>query len=184
MKSVGPRRSPVRFVCAAAGFLAGASCYGAVPDPLPSDVAGIISRAPEFNRYARLVQVERIDHQKGSLNGASTGRFTFHYLNSPTGGPPLEARVDLRYHEGRWYLNRFDYGCPADCHFVEVYGGPEKLRPSVTRSGPTRWFQTFSYDGFGNLRRGAGRRVCRTPVPRSNSPKNWLTGASEVGLAP
>jgi len=54
-----------------------------VPDLSLSDGAKIISRAPEFNQYARLPRMERIRHFKGSMDHTSVGDFTFQYLNAP-----------------------------------------------------------------------------------------------------
>jgi hypothetical protein len=110
-------------------LLTGSGCFVArVPDISFSEAAEIISRAPEFNRYARLVKVERLDHWKDSMNSVTMGRFTFQYLNAPTDAALIEASVDFRYHEGKWWLGSFDYGCPSDCHFVNVYDGPDKRK--------------------------------------------------------
>jgi hypothetical protein len=107
----------------------GATCYiNRIPDLSSTDAADIILRASEFNRYARLVQVESIHHAKKSMDFVSFGRFTFRYLNSPADAPPIEANADFRYHEGKWYLNQFDYGCPRDCHIVDVNDGPDKRK--------------------------------------------------------
>lgn len=62
------------------------------------------------------------------MDYVSYGKFTFRYLNSPPGSPPIKADADFRYHEGKWYLNGFDYGCPGDCHFVDVHDGPDKKK--------------------------------------------------------
>ena len=113
---------------AAVFFMAASSCAVRIPDLSFSDAASIISRAPEFNRYARLSRVESLDHAKDSMDSVTFGKFTFQYLNAPDGAPPIEASVDFRYHEGKWYLNQFDYGCPRDCHFVKVYDGPDKRK--------------------------------------------------------
>jgi hypothetical protein len=108
-------------------FLMGASCYTArVPGLSFSDAARIISQAPEFNRYASLIKVERLDHAKDSMDSVTFGTFTFQYLSAPPNTPPIEARVDFRYHVDRWRLNQFDYRCPRDCHVVNVYDGPDK----------------------------------------------------------
>jgi hypothetical protein len=127
MKFIDLRRPYIGVTCVAVAFVFSANCYvNRVPDLSPSDAVSLISRAPEFNRYARLVKVESIHHQKDSMEGVSFGTFAFLYLNSPADAPLIEATVDFRYHEGKWYLNQFDYGCPHDCHFVYVYDGPEK----------------------------------------------------------
>ena len=104
-----------------------ASCYVTrVPDLSFSGAGEIISRAPEFNHYARLSQVERLVHEKDSGDSVTFGKFTFQYLNAPVDATLIEASVDFRYHEGKWYLNEFNYGCPRDCHFVNVYDGPTR----------------------------------------------------------
>jgi hypothetical protein len=127
MKFVDLQGARILIVCIAAAILALIIGYvGHAPDISLSDAAGIISRAPEFNRYARLVEVESIYPQKDSMAGVAFGKFTFLYLNAPINSPLMEADVDFRYHEGQWYLNQFDYGCPTDCHSVEVHDGPDK----------------------------------------------------------
>ena len=47
-----------------------------IPDLPYSEAEKIISRAPEFNRYARLLNVKRINHLKDSLDSVSYGFFT------------------------------------------------------------------------------------------------------------
>ena len=37
---------------------------------------------------------------------------------------------EIHFIEGKWYLNGFDYGCPKDCHFVNISDGPDKRRDS------------------------------------------------------
>ena len=79
------------------------SCYMVrVPDLPLTEAAKIISRAPEFNRYARLAKVEAVDHMKPSMDSVSHGQFTFLYLNSPSDAPPIKAQADFRYIEGKW----------------------------------------------------------------------------------
>lgn len=107
-----------------------------IPDLDRSEAAKIISRAPEFNRYARLLHVERVDHLKDSLDSVSYGFFTFAYLNSPSDAPPIKAWADFRYWDREWHFNQFDYGCnhsaldngmrATDCHTVDVYNPPPK----------------------------------------------------------
>jgi hypothetical protein len=100
-----------------------------VPDLAPSDAARIIEQAPELNRYARLVKVNDLRHMPASLSSQTLGKFTFTFLEAAPGAKPIEANVDFRYIGGKWYLNGFSYGCPADCHFVHVLDGPELHRP-------------------------------------------------------
>jgi hypothetical protein len=122
-------RSYIGVVYVALASVIAASCYiNRIPDLSLAEAADIISRAPEFNRYARLVNVESVDHMKNSMDSVSYGEFTFLYLNSPSGAPPIKAKADFRYIEGKWYLNGFDYGCPTDCHVVDVIDGPDKKR--------------------------------------------------------
>jgi hypothetical protein len=119
------RRSRIGAICVALISVVAGSCgINRVPDLSTKEAADIISRAPEFNRYARLVKIESVYHQKDSMDSVCLGKFTFLYLSSPAGAPLIEANVDFRYDEGNWYLNGFDYGCPADCHIVNVYDGP------------------------------------------------------------
>jgi len=113
----------------AAAFLMGAGCFTArVPDVSSLEAAEIISRAPEFNQYARVVKVEHLDHLKGSMDRTTMGEFTFQYLKAPADAALIEASVELRYHEGKWWLNGFSYGCPSDCHSVDVFDGPDKRK--------------------------------------------------------
>jgi hypothetical protein len=51
-------------------------------------------------------------------------RPSFLYLNSPPDAPVIKANAEFRYHERKWYLNGFDYGCPTDCHTVNIYDDP------------------------------------------------------------
>jgi hypothetical protein len=71
---------------------------------------------------------ENLDHWKGSVDSVTMGEFTFQYLNAAAGAAPIEASVDFRYHAGKWWLGSFDYGCPGDCRFVNVYDGPDKRK--------------------------------------------------------
>ena len=109
-----------------------------IPDLTASEGAVLISRAPEFNRYARLLKVERVDHLKDSMNSMSYGLFTFVHLNSLPGAPPIKGWADFRYWDGKWYLNQFDYGCnhsgldptmrATDCHSVDVSNPFAKMK--------------------------------------------------------
>jgi hypothetical protein len=89
-----------------------------------SQAANLIAGAPEFNRYARLVEVVSIQQGKDSMKRWSGGRFTFHYLNPVAGVPPIRANVQFAFWRRAWHLTHFDYGCPSDCHFVTVYNEP------------------------------------------------------------
>jgi hypothetical protein len=100
-----------------------------------SEVAALISRAPEFNRYARLLNVDRVEHLKDSMDSVSYGFFTFVYLNSRSDAA-IRAWADFRYWDGKWHLIQFDYGCDhsaldsasrlTDCHSVQCYNPPPK----------------------------------------------------------
>jgi hypothetical protein len=120
----------VTAACPAIHYLTG------IPDlPLP-EAAKIISRAPEFNRYARLLNVERVDHLKDSMGSVSYALFTFLPLNSAPEAPPIKGWADFRYWGRGWHLNLFDYGCDhrgldattraTGCHRVDVYNPPPK----------------------------------------------------------
>ncbi len=100
-----------------------------VPDLTVTEAAQIISGAPEFNRYARLLRVGRLNHPKDSMAFVTFGAFSFVYLNAPPDAVPIEARVEFYYHEARWYLSEFSYvgyEGPRDFHTVNVYDGPDK----------------------------------------------------------
>jgi hypothetical protein len=95
-----------------------------VPDLPFSEAGGLISRAPEFNRYARLAEVKGIQHMKDSMDRTSYGSFTFQHLNAPADVAQIRAEADFGYWRGAWHLNNFTYGCPSDCHTVDVYKEP------------------------------------------------------------
>ena len=101
-----------------------------VPD-LPSDEAAkLLSQAPEFNRYARLVSVGALNHPGDSMQGMAEGEFTFRYLNAPSKSAPIQADAQFSYWDGAWHLGQFSYGCPGvhldDCRIVHVYNDPPK----------------------------------------------------------
>jgi hypothetical protein len=112
----------------AAGLITAVACRARIPDLSETDAAAIISAEPKFNTYARVVKVESLLHVQGSMNFVSTGKFTFVYLDPSTGTTPVLADVEFRYQQGNWYLNRFDYGCPNECHFIYVYDGPRSAK--------------------------------------------------------
>ena len=108
-----------------------------IPDLSRSEAAKIISHTPEFNRYARLSNVEPVLHLKESMDSVSCVLFTFVHLNSPPDAPPIKGWADFRYQDREWHLNQFDYGCDhagldatmvggMDCHSVDVYNVPRK----------------------------------------------------------
>jgi hypothetical protein len=94
-----------------------------VPDLQQQRAADLLSRAPEFNRYARLGKVESLVHLKNSMDVVSTGTFTFVYLISSGRQMPIKARADFRYWQHSWHLTSFDYACPSDCHIVDIDNG-------------------------------------------------------------
>ena len=106
-----------------------------IPDLPRPEAAKIISSTPEFNRYARLLNIERVDHLKDSMDSVSYGLFTFIPLNSAPDASPIKGWADFRYRDREWYLNQFDYGCDhrgldptmraTDCHSVNVYNPPK-----------------------------------------------------------
>ena len=112
------------------GILISLAAFGCntapVPDLQPEEAAQIISHAPEFRRYARLLRVESVVHDKGSMYHFSFGEFKFAFLDSPSGTPPIQARVQFQYQEGKWYLEKFDYGCPRHCRVITVHDGPDR----------------------------------------------------------
>ncbi len=99
-----------------------------IPDLSPAEAAEIIARAPEFNRYHRLVKVDSVYHAEGSADTVSVAQFSLLYLGDPPSAPLMKGKADFRYHEGRWYLNEFDFGCPTDCHIINVNDGPDRHR--------------------------------------------------------
>jgi hypothetical protein len=113
------------------------SCYMfRIPDLSVSEASVLISRAQEFNRYARLLKVERVDHLKDSMDSVSYGLFTFVHLSSASDVPSIKGWADFRYWDREWHLNQFDYGCDhrgldptmraTECHSVDVYNPPPK----------------------------------------------------------
>jgi hypothetical protein len=108
-----------------------------IPDLPRSEAAKIISNAPEFNRRARLLSVERVLHLKDSMDSVSYGLFTFIHLNSAPDTPPIKGWADFRYSDREWRLIQFDYGCnhrgldatmqgTMDCQSVDVDNPPKK----------------------------------------------------------
>ena len=95
-----------------------------VPDLPIARAAELIIKAPEFNRYARLVKVDGLYHEKASMKRRSDGSFAFQYLNARADALPIRANVHFAYWRGAWHLGAFDYGCPSNCHFVDVYNEP------------------------------------------------------------
>lgn len=90
-----------------------------------SDAERLISQAPEFHRYARLIRVGSIYQGKDSMKRRADGNFSFNYLDRPGNSPAISGRAAFFYSRGAWYLGDFDYGCPDDCHSVQVYIEPE-----------------------------------------------------------
>jgi hypothetical protein len=101
-------------------------CRASIPDLSAAEAAEIISREPKFNQYARIGEVQELFHAKKPMDFAETGKFTFRYLTAGPDSAPVLADVQFRYHEGKWYLHQFDYGCPNECHFIYVYDGPAR----------------------------------------------------------
>ena len=119
---------PAAFVIA---ILCGVAAYSVathVPDLSPAKAADLISRAPEFNPYSRLIQVQGIFHFTNSMDTASSGTFTFRYLNSPADTAQIKASADFSYWDGTWHLNQFYWGWPDECHTVDVQSDPPKHR--------------------------------------------------------
>jgi hypothetical protein len=58
------------------------------------------------------------------MKRASYGQFTFRYLDAPGDARAISARAHFGYWRGAWHLSDFDYLCPSDCHFVDVYKEP------------------------------------------------------------
>jgi hypothetical protein len=115
------------------GCLALAACPAVhyltrIPDLPLSEAARIIAGTPEFNRLARLLNVQSVDHMKDSMDSVSYGNFTLAYLNSPPDSPPINGRAEFRYIQGKWYLNFFFYGSPPHIQSVDVSDGPGKQR--------------------------------------------------------
>jgi hypothetical protein len=129
MLSMNRAISVLRAVGAAVLFTA-SSCDSPLqwrtPDLSRSEAAAIISACPMFNQYARLLSVDSLNHAKGSMAFATFGTFTFAYLNSPADANPIHATAEFQYHDSKWHLDRFDYGCPKDCHSVDVHDGPQR----------------------------------------------------------
>jgi hypothetical protein len=126
---------PVAFVVAVLCGVAAHNVATCVPDLPTARAADLISRAPEFSTYSHLVKVAEIFRAKGSMDSAAYGTFTFRYLNSVADAPSIKANADFRFWDGKWHLNQFDWGCPSDCHVVDVHNDPPKDSDSVTVLG-------------------------------------------------
>ena len=88
----------------------------------------MISRAPEFNRYARLLTTDRTAREGESLADCCYyGYFTFRYLDAPSDATPIKAQAQFRYYDGMWHLFNFSYGCPgSSCRSVWVAMPPSR----------------------------------------------------------
>src|SRR5262252_7884402 len=87
-------------------LISAVACRANIPDLSETEAAAIISAEPKFNTYARMVKVESLFHAQGSMNFASTGKFTFVFLDPSAGSGPVLADAEFRYQQGKWYLNR------------------------------------------------------------------------------
>jgi hypothetical protein len=107
------------------------------PDLTAQRASELISRAPEFNRYARLVDVESITRQAHSLAYCCyDGVLTFRYLDAPASSPSIKAYAAIGYWDDTWHLTEFDYGCDrsgltgkfvlSDCRHVDCYNPAPK----------------------------------------------------------
>ncbi len=121
-------RTHVAALCLGALCVLAAGCdtRPVIPDLSLAEAAEIVSRAPEFNRYARLVNVDSLHHARDSMDHVTFGNFTFRYLGSAPDAPLIRASADFRWHGSKWFLNEFSYGCPRDCKTVWVRDGPDK----------------------------------------------------------
>ncbi len=101
-----------------------------VPDLPRDEAARLISQAPEFNKYARLVSVGDLNHPGDSMEHSTDGPFTFRYLKSPADAPPIQASAQFAYWNDTWHLSNFSYGCPGvhldDCRNISVHNDPPK----------------------------------------------------------
>jgi len=129
MKGIGRSLVAYLFVLAA--------CALHSPDLTPQFATELISKAPEFNLYARLVKIESVTRQKDSLSYCCYyGSFLFRYIGAPDGSPPITAYAEFRYWDETWHFTGFDYGCnhsaltgaatASDCHTVHCYNPPAK----------------------------------------------------------
>jgi len=98
------------------GILAVCNIAIRTPDLSAATAADLISRAPEFNRYARLVKVQDITHGKDSMAFESFGSFTFRYANSPADVSPLKAWAEFQYRDGKWHFTQLWYGQHSVTH--------------------------------------------------------------------
>jgi len=117
---------PVDFTVAVVVGIAAIEYADYIPDLSLVNATQLISGAPECNRYARLVKMEDLFHFKDSMDGMTRGTFLFRYLNAEDDASPIKAKVEFQYWDGEWHLTRFDYGCPSDCHIVDVNNDPPK----------------------------------------------------------
>jgi hypothetical protein len=118
----------VTMACIVALFVLASQCdRRRIPELSKTEATEIISRAPEFNRYARLLTVDQLlDSNDDSMAGVTYGKFTFQYLGAPADAPLIRGDLDFRYQEGKWHLNGFTYDCPGKCKTVHVYDGPDR----------------------------------------------------------
>ena len=109
--AVAIRRQGLVLVCLVLAACAAILYLTRIPDLSRFEAAKIISRTPEFNRNARLLNVERVDHLKDSMDSVSFGLFTFVHLDAAQDSSPVKGWADFRYWDREWHLSQFDYGC-------------------------------------------------------------------------
>ena len=91
------------------------------PDVTPSKAAEIISSSLGFNRYRQLVSVEKTAREGDSMAECCYNVwFTLRLTSSGPNGRPIPARAELRYIDGAWHLNGYDYGDLPNMEIVWV----------------------------------------------------------------
>jgi hypothetical protein len=135
-----------------------------VPDLQQERAANLISRAPEFNRYARLVRIEPLVHFKDSQDQMSAGTFTFVSVSS-SHQQPITAKADFRYWDGAWHLNLFEYGCPSETVWGRASDGdgrPDDPKPDQLNF--RRWRHTDAGHLHDKDTKSNRRRVGQKPT--------------------
>ena len=88
------------------------------PDLTPTRAASLISARPEFNRYARIVEVSSTARGADSLkNSTYWAEFMFLQNGSAT---IIKAHAEFYYWQGAWRLDSFWYGEPPNVKMVDV----------------------------------------------------------------
>ena len=88
------------------------------PGLMPAEAGALISARPEFNQYAKLVEVSSTTRYGGSLKDCCYwADFRFLQFGS---NAVIPAHAEFRYSNGAWHLQMFSYGKPPHTESIWV----------------------------------------------------------------